>query len=100
MVLQFAVSIGLIIATLLINKQVEYIKHLDPGYDRTDVVVVKGHGEAVLLEKFPEFRNLLLQNPSIVKVAAAKEPIYNIGERGGHLRVPGSGEEIGELLPG
>ncbi|MFR2508956.1 ABC transporter permease [Odoribacter laneus] len=95
MVLQFAVSIGLIIATLLINKQVEYIKHLDPGYDRTDVVVVKGHGEAVLLEKFPEFRNLLLQNPSIVKVAAAKEPIYNIGERGGHLRVPGSGEEIG-----
>lgn len=95
MILQFAVSMGLIIATLLINKQVGYIKHLDPGYDRTNVVVVKGHGEPVLLKKFPEFRNLLLQNPAILKVAAAKEPIYNIGERGGHLRVPGSGEEVG-----
>lgn len=95
MVLQFAVSIGLIISTLLINKQVNYMKHLDPGYDRTNVVVVKGHGDAILLEKFADFRNLLLQNPAILKVAAAKEPIYNIGERGNQLQVPGTGEEKG-----
>lgn len=98
MVLQFAVSIGLIIATMLINKQVNYIKHLDPGYDRTNVVVVKGHGESALLKKFPEFRNLLLQHPAVLKVAAAKEPIYNIGERGSHLIIPGSGENAGGFV--
>lgn len=96
MVLQFAVSIGLIISTLLINEQVDYMKRLDVGYNRKNVVVVKGHGDAVLLERFADFRNLLLQNPAILKVAAAKQPIYDIGERGGHhLQVPGSGEEKG-----
>lgn len=95
MVLQFAVSLGLIISTLLINKQVNYMKGIDPGYDRNNVVVVRGHGDAILLQKFKEFRDLLLQHPSIRKVAAAKEPIYNIGERNGHLRIPGTGEEIG-----
>lgn len=95
MVLQFAVSLGLIISTLLINKQVDYMKEMDPGYDRNNVVVVSGHGDAVLLEKFKEFRNLLLQHSAIRNVAAAKEPIYNIGERGGYLRIPGTGEETG-----
>lgn len=95
MVLQFAVSIGLIISTLFINKQVNYMKHVDPGYNRSNVVVVQGHGEPVLLDKFVEFRNILLQDPSILKVAAAKEPIYNIGERGSDLKVPDTGGEIG-----
>lgn len=95
MILQFAVSIGLIISTLLINKQVSYVKDLDPGYNRSGVVVVKGHGDKILLEKFSEFRNILLQHPAILKVAAAKEPIYNIGERGSDLIIPGSGKEKG-----
>ncbi len=95
MVLQFAVSLGLIISTLLIKKQVDYMKEMDPGYDRNNVVVVRGHGDAILLQKFKEFRNLLLQHPAIRNVAAAKEPIYNIGERGGYLRIPGTGEEVG-----
>lgn len=94
-ILQFTVSVGLIISTLLINKQVNYVKDMNPGYNRSDVVVVKGHGDKILLEKFSEFRNILLQHPAILKVAAAKEPIYNIGERGSDLIVPGSGMEMG-----
>lgn len=98
MVLQFAVSMGLIISTLLINKQVNYMKHIDTGYDRSNVVVVKGHGEEALLDKFTEFRNMLLQKPYILKVAAAKEAIYSIGERGSDLKVPDTGGEIGGHL--
>lgn len=96
MVLQFAVSIGLIISTLFINKQVTYMKSLDPGYDRSNVVVVHGHGEMVLYSKIADFRNILLQNPNVLKVAAAKEPIYNINERSGSMvPIPGSDERTG-----
>lgn len=94
MVVQFVVSLGLIISTLLINKQVNYMKNMDVGYNRENVVVVKGHGAKVLLEKFPEFRNLLLQNTVIEQVAAAKEPIYDIVERGPYPIVPGTGEYV------
>lgn len=92
MVLQFAVSIGLVISTLFIYKQISYMKHIDPGYNRKDVVVVHGNRERLLYSKFPEFRAMLLQNPAIEKVGASKDPVYNIRERGFHLDVPGEGK--------
>jgi putative ABC transport system permease protein len=36
-VLQFTFSIVLIAATIIIQRQMEYIQHLDPGYDRSQV---------------------------------------------------------------
>ena len=41
---------------------------------------------------------MLLQEPYILKVAAAKEAIYNIGERGSDLEIPGTGKEMGGHL--
>ena len=46
MILQFAVSMGLIISTLLIFKQVNFMKQRDPGYNPKNVVMVNGHGES------------------------------------------------------
>ena len=92
MVLQFAVSLGLIMSTLLICKQVSHMKHLDPGYDRNNMVVVHGNRERLLYSKYPEFRTMLLQNPVVEKVGASKDPVYNIRERGFHLDVTGKEE--------
>lgn len=89
MVVQFAVSTGLIISTLFIYKQVDYLKNIDPGYDRTNLLVVHGNGERMLYGKYPEFRQALLQSPAIEKVGASKDPIYNVRERGFHLDVSG-----------
>lgn len=89
MVLQFAVSTGLIVSTLFIYKQVDYLKNVDPGYDRSNLLVVYGNGERILYEKYPEFRQALLQSPAIEKVGASKDPIYNVRERGFHLDVSG-----------
>ncbi|WP_302568211.1 FtsX-like permease family protein [Culturomica massiliensis] len=89
MILQFAVSMGLIISTLFIYKQVNYMKHFDTGYDRKNIVVVHGNREQVLYSKYPGFRTALLQNPAVLKVGASKDPIYNIRERGFHLDVSG-----------
>ena len=95
MILQFAVSMGLIISTLLIFKQVNFMKQRNPGYNPKNVVMVNGHGESVLMKKFPEFRELLLQNPAIVNATAAKSRIYDINERGSYLKIPGLDENMG-----
>ncbi len=89
MILQFTVSIGLIIATLFIYQQISYMKHLDPGYSRDNIVVVHGHGSRMLYDRYENFRNILLQNPGILEVGASKNPIYNIRESGFHLDIQG-----------
>ena len=64
-VFQFAISIGLISAALLINKQVRYVASLDLGYNRENVVTVSG-GAFMNVEKFKTFREQLLTSPSII----------------------------------
>jgi putative ABC transport system permease protein len=41
-VLQFSISIFLIVGTLVVLRQLNYIQHRDPGYDRNQVLVIKG----------------------------------------------------------
>lgn len=64
-VFQFTISIGLIAATLLINKQMRYLTTLDLGYDRENVVMVKG-GRFMNHDRFEAFRDRLLTSPTIV----------------------------------
>jgi putative ABC transport system permease protein len=66
-VLQFALASFLIIATLTIYKQFNFLTTEKLGYDDTDIVGIhkdfKTHGEAFL------FKNELLKDPDIISVA-------------------------------
>ena len=50
-VLQFTFSVILIISSLLITRQVQYLLKADIGYDTDNVVQVKLHAEGLPLEK-------------------------------------------------
>ena len=43
-VFQFAVSIALIVCTLLANKQVEYVNNVDMGFERDGILVISNQG--------------------------------------------------------
>lgn len=96
-VVQFAISIGLVITTLFIYKQMNYVKTLDPGYDRDNVLVVYGDDYSKLSAKYPEFRNLLLQNPAILKVGISRDPVYNLTY--GEFTLKLAGWEKGQGIP-
>lgn len=64
-VFQFTISIGLIAATLIINKQMRYLATLDLGYNRENVVCLNA-GPYMGREKFDTFRQQLLTSPTIV----------------------------------
>ncbi|RZK05398.1 MAG: FtsX-like permease family protein, partial [Flavobacterium sp.] len=65
-VIQFAVSIILIIGTIVVAQQLRYMQNKALGFDR-DHVVVMSYNNA-LAEKFDGFRNELLANNSIKDV--------------------------------
>ncbi len=75
-VFQFAVSITLILATLIIEDQVEFIRNNNPGYikDHTIYVPLKNG----LKDNYRSIRNELLQHPEIISVSACSEPPVNI----------------------
>lgn len=77
-VFQFVISIGLIAATLLINKQMRYLTTLDLGYNRENVVMVTG-GDFMNNEKFNAFRTQLLANPAIVDASLIQGNPMHVG---------------------
>ena len=67
---QFVLSIALISGTLIINKQVEFIRDKRLGFDQEQVVVVPLSGQSAQT-KWPRLKTELLRYPQIQSVAAS-----------------------------
>ena len=66
--LQFAISIVLVICTLTISKQMSYIKNKPLGFDRENVIFIPIREN--IGKKFNIVRNELLKSPDIIAVSA------------------------------
>ncbi len=62
--LQFAISIALIIGTLIVKQQLFYLQNTDLGFNKEQLLVV--NRADVIGDKFKAFKNELKQNPNIV----------------------------------
>ena len=82
---QFVASIGMIICTIVISQQMNYLKTKDLGYNRDQVVIVstnKGRAEGLPLAKL--YRTELLNQPQVSDVSVgiytfAQTPWVNLG---------------------
>ena len=62
-IFQFALSIGIIFATLIAHKQMFYIQSRNLGYDKEQIIVIPLNKD--LRKNYEAFRNELLINPNI-----------------------------------
>jgi len=67
-VLQFAVSIGLGIAAIVVFQQIDFARHIDLGF-RRDNIVITGTGGRLSPEGVESFARALAQGPGILGVA-------------------------------
>jgi len=70
-VFQFMLSIILIIGTIVIGRQVDYIQHVNLGYDRENLVYIPLEGD--LPGKYELFKNQLMQMPGIKAVTRTSD---------------------------
>lgn len=68
-VFQFCMAIFLLVATLMVQKQMNFIQNRNLGYDKEQVVVIKTYGE--LGQKLQVLKEALLQNPAILSASAS-----------------------------
>ncbi len=67
--IQFAISIFMLISTLIIYDQMQYVRSKDLGFDKEQVFTIGLSGDT--RERFPVLKNLLLQNSNISLAATA-----------------------------
>jgi len=68
-IFQFSLSVFLIIGTLIISRQLSYIKNIDLGFNREHIIHLSIHGE--LHGKYGAIRERFLQNPDVLHVTAS-----------------------------
>ena len=70
-VLQFAISVFLLVGTAVVYKQTDFFQSKRLGFDREHVLVVRD--ASLLGDEVRAFKNLLLQNPDIETAALASD---------------------------
>jgi len=76
-VTQFAISVFLIIYTLVMLQQMRYLQTKDLGYDKDHVVVLPIGGD--MLERFEQLKDAFQQVPGVRSVTASYDTPENVG---------------------
>ena len=74
---QFAISIVLIISTIIIYKQIEYAKNRQLGYDKENVIYTSVQGK--MNEHFPTLLHQLVSTGSVENATMSNSRVLNVG---------------------
>ena len=94
MVLQFMISVGLMIATTVVYRQLGFIQDKKLGYDRDAVLVLTNTG--VLGDREAALREALLQDPRVVSITTSG--YRPVGPSYGNNSLVYPDERAGELM--
>jgi ABC-type antimicrobial peptide transport system permease subunit len=72
-IVQFSISITLIISTIIVNQQLNYINNKKLGYNKENLVGFWKRGE--IIKHYDAFKQRLLENPDITNVSAISNPL-------------------------
>ncbi|MCB0634684.1 MAG: ABC transporter permease, partial [Lewinella sp.] len=91
-VTQFAVSAALIISTLIISRQLNFIQNKDMGYRKEQIIVVD-LADPQLQDKLPILRDEVARIPEVEKVSIASSMPNNISSNSG-VQFPGKPDDL------
>lgn len=78
-VFQFIISTVLIISTLIINDQVNYIKNKNLGYDKENIVFVQVEGELLDQDIQEQLKSRVLANPNFTQATFSSASPLQVG---------------------
>jgi len=95
-IVQFAISIVLIIGCVVVFKQLYFMKNSDPGFERKNVLIFDlSHGEQGAWQKYSVLKKQFLQNPNVLSISGAYSvPGIQNTEKKGISKVGAPPEEI------
>lgn len=88
---QFVISIFLIVSTMIVYKQIQFIKDKNLGYDKENLVYLPVNG--TLWEKYDAVKTELLQLPEITSVTSTNGEVHSWANNTGNVEWPGKDPE-------
>jgi hypothetical protein len=89
-VFQFTLTVVLVASAIIVNNQIEYIRHKNLGYNRESVIMFSARG--AVNREFSAFRNEVLQNTSITNMGKANGSFIEIQNQTSSVNWPGKPE--------
>jgi len=80
-VIQFSISVAMIVCTLVVFRQLNYLKNKDQGFDHKNVLSLQLNNRE-MIRKYPVLKQMLLNNEDIKYVTSTNTPM---GEGSGKL---------------
>ena len=68
-IFQFAITVGLIISSLVITRQMDYIQNKNLGYDKEQLVYLQMRSDN-FLQRYSVAQKILGQNPNVISITA------------------------------
>jgi putative ABC transport system permease protein len=96
-IVQFSISIILIVGVFTICKQMRYIQTRSLGFDKENVVILPV-GSQQIAQNYGSFRNELMQSPQIISASASSEVPADSHYSNSYLNRVGSEEPINMIL--
>lgn len=92
-VFQFAVAVFMVMGTLIMQKQIQFMQHQDLGFDKNQILIVNNLNTA-LTQRVEAIRSQLLQNPDVRNVAISQS-VPGGGNSGQIIHREGRSEKTG-----
>ncbi len=96
-VVQFSISIILIVGVFTVYKQMRYIQTKSLGFDKENVVILPVRSQQIV-QNYGAFRNELLRNSQIVALSASSEVPADSHYSNSYVNPPDSDEGISMIL--
>ncbi len=94
-VIQFAVSVILIIGTIVVFQQIQFAKNRPVGYSRSNLLNVSLQTDE-LNKRYPALKNDLLASGAVVNVAQSENPVTQVYISNGGFNWPGKDPAVQE----
>jgi len=96
-VLQFTISITLIIGTIIIREQLNFMQNADLGFDKDNIIIVPIN-RTPIANIYPSFKKELLNNANIISVSAMDD-IFGASHNTHEFRPEGFPEDQWQFYP-
>ncbi|MBN3034907.1 MAG: ABC transporter permease [Bacteroidales bacterium] len=96
-ILQFSISIFMIIGTITIHRQLHYLRNADLGFHKEDIIILPVLNTPVA-SVYPAFRKELMQCPAVFSVTAMDD-IFGVSHNTHEFRPEGYPEDKWSFFP-
>ena len=96
-IVQFSISIMLIVGVFTVHKQMRYIQNRSLGFDKENVVILPVRSQQIA-QNYESFRNELMQNSQIISASASSEVPADFHYSNSYVNPPESDEGISMIL--